>query len=104
MASVRQAKGAATMEGAVRPCCVAFSILDHLDALEPSNEPGKYRCPACGGNDFTVNKDNGAFNCWHDTSPAHRAEIRDAIAPLTRWEKPPRDPGSYVFGYRNANG
>jgi hypothetical protein len=83
---------------------VAFSILDHLDALEPSNEPGKYRCPACGGNDFTVNKDNGAFNCWHDTSPAHRAEIRDAIAPLTRWEKPPRDPGSYVFGYKNANG
>jgi hypothetical protein len=83
---------------------VAFSILDHLDALEPSNEPGKYRCPACGGNDFTVNKDNGAFNCWHDTSPAHRAQIRDAIAPLTRWEKPPRDPGSYVFGYRNTSG
>jgi hypothetical protein len=72
--------------------------------LEPSNEPGKYRCPACGGNDFTVNKDNGAFNCWHDTSPAHRAQIRDAIAPLTRWEKPPRDPGSYVFGYRNTSG
>lgn len=95
---------AATMGSAVRPCCVAFSILDHLDALEPSNEPGKYRCPACGGNDFTVNKDNGAFNCWHDTSPAHRAQIRDAIAPLTRWEKPPRDPGSYVFGYRNTSG
>ena len=95
---------AATMEGAVRPCCVAFSILDHLDALEPSNEPGKYRCPACGGNDFTVNKENGGYNCWHDTSPAHRAQIRDALAPLTRWEKPPRDPGSYVFGYKNANG
>jgi len=83
---------------------MSFSILDHLDSLEASNEPGKYQCPACGGNDFTVNKNTGGYNCWHNPSPAHRAEIRDALAPLTRWEKPSRDPGRYQFDYRNGDG
>jgi len=83
---------------------MSFSILDHLDSLEKSNEPGKYQCPACGGNDFTVNKNTGGYNCWHDPSPAHRAEIRDTLAPLTRWEKPSRDPGRYQFDYRNGDG
>jgi hypothetical protein len=83
---------------------MAFSILDHLEQLEPSNEPGKYHCPACGGNDFTINKNTEAYNCWHDTSPAHRAEIRDALAPLTRWEKPAREAGNYSFVYKNNHG
>jgi len=89
---------------ALRPARVAFNILDFLDQLEPSNEPGKYRCPACGGNDFTVNEKTQAYNCWHDTSPAHRAEVRDALAPLTRWEKPSRDPGRYTFDYQDHHG
>jgi hypothetical protein len=83
---------------------MAFSILDHLDQLEPSNEKGKFLCPACGGNDFTVNKNTGGYNCWHDPSPAHRADIRDALAPLTRWEKPPRSPGRYDFSYQDRGG
>jgi len=83
---------------------MAFSILDFVDQLEPSPEKGKYMCPACGGNDFTVNKGNGGYNCWHDPSAAHRAEIRDALAPMVRWEKPPRDPGHYAFPYKNNNG
>jgi hypothetical protein len=83
---------------------VAFSILDHLEQLEPSKEKGKFLCPACGGNDFTVNKNTGGYNCWHDTSPAHRAEIRDALAPMVRWEKPLRSPGSYDFSYKNSDG
>jgi hypothetical protein len=83
---------------------MAFSILDFLDQLEKSNESGKYQCPACGGNDFTVNKNTGGYNCWHDTSPAHRADIRDALAPMTRWEKPPREPGRYDFIYKDNNG
>lgn len=83
---------------------MAFSILDFVDQLEVSKEKGKFICPACGGNDFTVNKANGGYNCWHDPSPAHRAEIRDALAPMVRWEKPPREPGSYVFPYRNNDG
>jgi hypothetical protein len=83
---------------------MAFSILDFLDQLEPSNEKGKFLCPACGGNDFTVNKNTGGYNCWHDPSPAHRADIRDALAPLTRWEKPPRSPGRYDFSYQDRGG
>jgi hypothetical protein len=83
---------------------MAFDILEFEDQLEPSNEPGKYRCPACGGNDFTINKKTSAFNCWHDPSPAHRAEIRNALAPMLRWEKPPREPGHYDFSYRDRNG
>ena len=83
---------------------MAFSILDFVDQLEGSPEKGKYMCPACGGNDFTVNKNNGGYNCWHDPSPAHRAEIRDALAPMVRWEKPPRNPGNYSFPYRNNKG
>lgn len=83
---------------------MTFSILDFLDQLEPSSESGKFLCPACGGNDFTVNKNTGGYNCWHDPSPAHRAEIRDALAPMVRWEKPPRDPGNYSFPYKNNKG
>ena len=83
---------------------MTFSILDHLEALEPSNEKGKYQCPACGGNDFTVNKDTGGYNCWHDPSPDHRAEVREALAPMVRWEKPPRNPRHYDFSYQDNDG
>ena len=82
---------------------MAFSILDHLEQLEKSTEPGKFLCPACGGNDFSVNKRTGGYNCWHDPSPAHRAEIRDALAPMQRWEKPAREPGRYAFPYENRS-
>jgi hypothetical protein len=91
------------MSVALSSCSVAFSILDHLDQLEKSSEPGKFLCPACGGNDFSINKNTGGYNCWHDPSPAHRAEIRDALAPMQRWEKPAREPGRYVFPYENRN-
>ena len=83
---------------------MTFSILEFLDQLEPSKESGKYMCPACGNNDFSVNKKNGAYSCWHDQSPAHRAEIRDVLAPMVRWEKPPRDAGLYSFSYKNQTG
>jgi hypothetical protein len=82
---------------------MTFSILDFLDLLEPT-KGGKYLCPACGGNDFSVNKDNGAYTCWHDSSAPHRAEIRDALAPMIRWEKPMRDPGRYAFAYKDNLG
>lgn len=83
---------------------MAFSILDHLEQLEPSNEPGKFVCPACGGNDFTINKANGGYNCWHDPSAAHRADIRNVLAPLVRWEKPARESGLHHFDYYNRQG
>lgn len=83
---------------------MTFNIVDHLEQLEKSNESGKYICPACGGNDFSVNKKTGAYSCWHDPSPAHRAEIRNILAPMVRWEKPARSGGSYLFSYRNTKG
>jgi hypothetical protein len=83
---------------------MSFSILDHLDELEPSNESGKFQCPACGGNDFTVNKATGGYNCWHDPSPSHRSEIRNTLAPMIRWEKPPRETGQYSFPYKDNDG
>lgn len=83
---------------------MAFSILDHLETLEKSDAPGKYVCPACGGNDLSINLKNGAYTCWHDPNPAHRADIRNVLAPLTRWEKPPRGAGEYHFSYYDTTG
>ena len=83
---------------------MAFSILDHLETLEKSDAPGKYICPACGGNDLSINLKNGAYTCWHDPNPAHRADIRNTLAPLTRWEKPPRGTGEYSFSYYDTSG
>ena len=83
---------------------MAFSILDHLETLEKSDAPGKYVCPACGGNDLSINLKNGAYTCWHDPNPAHRADIRNTLAPLTRWEKPPRGAGEYSFSYYDTSG
>ena len=83
--------------------CMAFDIRDFEDQLEPSKE-GKYICPACGGNDFSFSKTTGAYSCWHDPSPAHRAEVRNVLAPMVRWEKPSREPGRYDFSYQDGNG
>ena len=82
---------------------MAFSILDYVDELEPSKD-GKYICPACGGNDFSINKNNGAYTCWHDSSASHRSEIRNVLAPMVRWEKPQRDPGRFYFPYQDTTG
>jgi hypothetical protein len=91
------------MMGSASYPCMAFSILDFLDTLEPSKD-GKYICPACGGNDFSINKNNGAYTCWHDSSASHRSEIRNVLAPMVRWEKPQRDPGRFYFPYEDTTG
>ena len=83
---------------------MAFNILDHEAKLEPSKESGKYKCPACGGNNLSLDRNNGSYNCWNDPSPKHRAEIRNILAPMKRWERPPRESGNYRFPYQNRDG
>ena len=83
---------------------MAFSILDHLDKLEPTKEKGKYVCPACGGSNLSVNMATGAYNCFNDEGDKHRAEIRNIVAPLERWERPPRPAERYTFTYENRSG
>ncbi|NDD82210.1 MAG: hypothetical protein EBZ53_06590, partial [Verrucomicrobia bacterium] len=79
-----------------------FSILDHLDALTPTGESGKYICPACNGNNLSINKSTGAYSCFSDPSAKHRAEIRNILAPMQRWEKPKRDSAFHQFHYENT--
>ena len=81
-----------------------FSILDHLDKLTPTKEKGKYICPVCEGTNLSVNSETGAWNCFNDTSEQHRAEIRNKIAPLSRWERPDRPAQKYTFNYENHAG
>jgi len=81
-----------------------FSILDHLDALVPAKESGKYICPACQSNNLSINKTTGAYTCFQDPSPKHRAEIRNTLAPMERWEKPRRQEAFHQFHYQNKQG
>ncbi len=83
---------------------MSFSILDHLDALTPAKESGKYICPACQGSNLSINKTTGAYTCFQDPSPSHRAEIRNILAPMERWEKPRRQSGFHQFPYKNRAG
>lgn len=69
-----------------------FSILDHLGKLTPAQGKNRFVCPACNGNDLTLNPSTGAYSCHHGCTSA---DIRDAIAPPSPnasrlWTKPPR--------------
>jgi len=54
-----------------------FNILDHIEKLEQAKGKGRYVCPACQGNNFTIGK-NGAYQCW---SGCLNEDIREALAP-----------------------
>lgn len=86
------------------PFPMAFSIIEHIQKLEKSDHAGKYICPACNGNDLSINEDTGAYNCFNDPSAKHRAEIRNILAPLERWERPQRQASVYNFLYENPDG
>ena len=83
---------------------MAFDIRDHVAKLEPAGKPGKFMCPACGGNDFTYKEEDGSYNCWNESTDKHRAEIRNVLAPMKRWERPPREAVAYKFPYKNRDG
>ncbi|MBD1903744.1 hypothetical protein NDI44_28070 [Trichocoleus sp. DQ-A3] len=59
-----------------------FNILDHLEKLEKAKN-GKYICPVCGKNDFSVQekpgKLQGAYKCFSGDCPP--SKIREALSP-----------------------
>ena len=56
----------------------AFSILDHIDKLEPAKGNNRYICPVCGGNDLTIEPKTGKYQCWHG---CECSDIREALSP-----------------------
>jgi hypothetical protein len=59
-----------------------FDIRAHLEKLTIDKELlTEYRCicPICEGNNLTIAKDSGAYQCWNGCNVA---DIRNAIAPL----------------------
>ncbi|NJN13790.1 MAG: helicase superfamily 3, partial [Richelia sp. RM1_1_1] len=69
----------------------SFDIRNHIEKLTPAEKKDRYYCPVCEGNNFTINKDTGAYQCWNGCEVA---DIRNAVAPLkekstrTAWRKP----------------
>lgn len=59
---------------------ISFDIRNHIEKLQPSQRKGRYVCPVCGGNNLTINSENGAYKCW--TNECASSEIRNAVAPL----------------------
>lgn len=55
-----------------------FSILEHIDKLEPAKGSDRYICPVCGGNDLTIEVRSGKYQCWHG---CECSDIREALSP-----------------------
>lgn len=65
-----------------------FDIRHFIDQLQPSSKKGKFICPACGEDNFSISeKLNEAgvpiFTCWNGDTEAHRREIKEALRPWT---------------------
>jgi KaiC/GvpD/RAD55 family RecA-like ATPase len=80
---------------------MTFAIREHLEQLTLDREtPTEYRCicPICEGNNLTIAKNSGAYNCWNGCP---KADIRNALAPI-----PPRKEirlqGNRTWIYTNA--
>ena len=69
-----------------------FDIRNHIEKLQPSGKKRRYICPVCGGNNFTIDENNGAYQCWNGCKIV---DIRNAIAPLgenAQRTRPPAKP------------
>ena len=70
---------------------MSFSILDHLDKLEPNpKEKGKYVCPECEDDNLSINLKTGAYSCFSNNCDP--AAIRHKIAPLPQGNGQPYQP------------
>ena len=56
-----------------------FDIRNFTDRLEPAKGKNRYICPACNGNNLTIDPEDGAYQCWNG---CNANEIREAIRPL----------------------
>jgi len=60
-----------------------FDIRKFTDRLEPAKGKDRYICPACNGNNLTIDPKTGKWQCWnYPEDKQHQAEIREAIRPL----------------------
>lgn len=76
-----------------------FDIRGYLDRLTPAKGKNRYICPACEGNNLTIEPNTGEYQCW---SGCPCQEIRDIIAPLP--EKPPRPKQERTWDYYDRDG
>lgn len=65
----------------INPNHQPFRIAAHIDKLTPSKKKGRYHCPVCGDDNFTISNDGVAYKCWGNQCDP--ADIRNKIAPLT---------------------
>jgi|GEM_PF-1225709 len=83
-----------------------FDIRHFIDQLQPAKKKGKFICPACGEDNFTVSKklnEHGVpnFECWNrQKDQAHKREIKEALRPWSEVvgnQKKTVRKGSYIL-------
>jgi hypothetical protein len=82
---------------------VTFDIRSYIQALTLHKElptEWRYICPICQGNNLTIAKDSGAYQCWNGCDSA---DIRNLIAPLNL-PKPTRPASDKTWTYTNSDG
>jgi hypothetical protein len=87
-----------------------FDIRNFADQLQPAKKKGKYICPGCGEDNFTISKklsDRGvpSFTCWNENSEVHKHEIKEALRPWSEVVSDLKEPvqkGSSVRSPRSA--
>ncbi len=62
----------------------SFNLLNYIESLTPTKEKGRYICPVCEGNNFTVNSKSGAYSCW---SGCESKDIREAVSPSKGYQE-----------------
>jgi hypothetical protein len=73
-----------------RCCRMTHPFEPHIDLFEPSSNPrhsGKLNCPACGGDNLSINRTTYAHECFDNGCTAR--QILDVINPLDRADRAP---------------
>ena len=81
----------------------AFKIGEHIDLFTPTTTKGKYICPICGGDDFSISKDGQKYNCYNSGGECNKEifkwvgerkglSIHKAKKDEIKTYSPPKDP------------